>query len=136
MSLTTDGWERLPKELSSGRRSRTKPYVFFLYIFGQAQGACGQVFGPWLKDTAKVGSDRVSWCSCGLSHKQPRCDGRHKGTGYKPVRYRHEWTEDDPETVEKWLCGCKMTQSPPWCDGSHNTIETDSEVLKQKGLKL
>ena len=78
-----------------------------------------------LKDTAKVGSDRVSWCSCGLSHKQPKCDGRHKGTEYKPLRYRHEWAPDDPDTVEKWLCGCKLTQNPPWCDGSHNTLETD-----------
>ena len=78
-----------------------------------------------LKDTAKVGSDRVSWCSCGLSHRQPKCDGRHKGTEYKPIRYRHIWADDDPPTVERWLCGCKLTQNPPWCDGSHNSLDDD-----------
>ena len=28
---------------------------------------------------------RYAWCSCGLSIKDPYCDGSHKGTGFKPV---------------------------------------------------
>ena len=28
---------------------------------------------------------RYAWCSCGLSMKDPYCDGSHKGTGFKPV---------------------------------------------------
>ena len=56
------------------------------------------------------------WCSCGLSNKQPFCDGTHKGTGMKSVHYT-------PETTKQVrLCGCKQTKSPPFCDDSHNTV--------------
>lgn len=54
------------------------------------------------------------WCTCGLSQKQPFCDGSHKGTGFMPVRYQ----ADQSRTV--FFCGCKMTASQPLCDGSHN----------------
>jgi len=27
------------------------------------------------------------WCSCGKSAKQPFCDGSHKDTEFKPVKY-------------------------------------------------
>ena len=54
------------------------------------------------------------WCSCGLSKKQPLCDGAHKGTGFRPVRV----VADKDETV--WLCTCKATASSVGrCDGSH-----------------
>ena len=54
------------------------------------------------------------WCSCGLSQKQPYCDGSHKGTTFTPVEY----TCDFDETV--YFCGCKQTESAPMCDGSHS----------------
>ena len=53
------------------------------------------------------------WCACGLSEKQPFCDGSHKGTGIKPVQYQ----TDKLETVN--FCGCKNTKNSPFCDGSH-----------------
>jgi len=28
------------------------------------------------------------WCQCGLSSKQPFCDGSHKSTAFTPIRYR------------------------------------------------
>jgi CDGSH-type Zn-finger protein len=56
------------------------------------------------------------WCACGLSKKQPFCDGTHKGTGLAPVKF--EATAD--ETV--WFCGCKATQGKPLCDGTHNGL--------------
>lgn len=59
---------------------------------------------------------QYSWCSCGLSEKQPICDGKHKGKGIKPVRFTVE-TEG-----EKWLCGCKKTKNPPYCDGAHSQL--------------
>ena len=53
------------------------------------------------------------WCSCGLSAKQPFCDGSHKGTDFSPGEF----------VVEKKkrfaLCRCKRTETPPLCDGSH-----------------
>jgi CDGSH-type Zn-finger protein len=57
-----------------------------------------------------------SWCTCGLSEKQPFCDGRHKqveGMPYKSLKVTFEAAET------AWLCQCKQTKNPPYCDGSH-----------------
>jgi CDGSH-type Zn-finger protein len=59
---------------------------------------------------------RYAWCACGLSQKQPFCDGTHKGTGFSPVVFQAEKTE----TV--WFCGCKHTGGKPYCDGTHNSL--------------
>lgn len=56
------------------------------------------------------------WCACGLSAKQPFCDGSHKGTGLKPVT----WKAEKDETM--WFCGCKRTGGQPFCDGTHNSL--------------
>lgn len=53
------------------------------------------------------------WCACGLSKKQPFCDGSHKGTDFTPVKL----TLDQKEV--KHLCGCKATKNAPFCDGAH-----------------
>ncbi len=63
--------------------------------------------------TALKADKRIFWCSCGLSSKQPYCDGSHKGAPLKPLAH----TEQIDITVA--LCGCKKTQRPPYCDGSH-----------------
>ena len=56
------------------------------------------------------------WCSCGLSDKQPFCDGSHKKEGkFKSVKLTAT------ETKEVFFCGCKKTKNPPFCDGSHST---------------
>ena len=57
------------------------------------------------------------WCACGLSQKQPFCDGSHKGTGFVPTKL--ELTA--PKRV--MLCQCKATQKAPYCDGSHAEID-------------
>ncbi len=55
------------------------------------------------------------WCSCGLSAKQPFCDGSHNKEGkFKPYKHTAE------EGKEIYFCGCKRTQHPPLCDGSHS----------------
>lgn len=55
------------------------------------------------------------WCTCGLSAKQPFCDGQHKNSdsGLKSMPFTCEKSE------ERWLCTCKKTKTPPYCDGSH-----------------
>ncbi len=56
------------------------------------------------------------WCSCGLSEKQPFCDGAHKGTDFTPM----EVTVTEKKTLP--FCQCKMTESPPYCDGAHTKL--------------
>jgi CDGSH-type Zn-finger protein len=56
------------------------------------------------------------WCACGLSKKQPFCDGSHIGSSFTPVKF----TLDKKET--KYLCGCKATKTAPFCDGTHNKL--------------
>ena len=57
------------------------------------------------------------WCACGISHKQPFCDGSHKKDGkFKSLKYLAE------EDKEIYFCGCKMTKHPPFCDGSHSKL--------------
>lgn len=54
-----------------------------------------------------------SWCSCGLSFKQPFCDGEHMGTGIKPKVFKAE------KSGLHHLCMCKQTNNSPFCDCTH-----------------
>lgn len=56
------------------------------------------------------------WCACGLSKRQPFCDGSHAGTGLEPVMY------EATEATTLWFCGCKATADKPFCDGTHNRL--------------
>lgn len=68
----------------------------------------------------KVEAGKVySWCSCGLSEKQPFCDSKHKfieNTPYKSVKVIFDKEE------EIYFCQCKQTKTPPFCDDSHLKI--------------
>ncbi len=57
-----------------------------------------------------------AWCSCGLSSKQPLCDGSHKTTDMTPIRYTA--TKD----AKVYFCGCKHAVNRPLCDGTHGKI--------------
>ena len=56
-----------------------------------------------------------SWCSCGLSKKQPFCDSSHREVAgnFKSVKFL---AKSDKEI---FFCGCKLTKNPPYCDNSH-----------------
>ena len=56
------------------------------------------------------------WCACGLSAKQPFCDGSHKVTSLTPLKFAVT------EAKQYWLCGCKQTKNAPYCDGSHKLL--------------
>ncbi len=56
------------------------------------------------------------WCACGLSSKQPFCDGSHQSTDITPAMYEAE------QAKTLYFCGCKRTQGVPLCDGSHNAL--------------
>ncbi|KEG07028.1 glutamate synthase domain protein [Trypanosoma grayi] len=71
------------------------------------------------------------WCACGLSKKQPFCDGAHKayneehGTQLGPVQLTA------PKTKKYLLCGCKHTSNQPYCDLSHVGVMFRSLVGKK-----
>eukprot|EP00051_Salpingoeca_urceolata_P026847 m.478978 g.478978 ORF g.478978 m.478978 type:complete len:195 (+) comp21290_c0_seq1:1405-1989(+) len=65
------------------------------------------------------------YCMCGRSANQPFCDGSHRGTSFKPMKFVAEKTET------KGLCACKFTKNPPYCDGSHKGPEALKAYNKQ-----
>jgi len=65
------------------------------------------------------------WCACGLSKKQPFCDGSHKTTEFEPLKWVAE------ESGEKLFCACKHTKGQPICDGSHNQLSDVYEEAKE-----
>jgi CDGSH-type Zn-finger protein len=69
---------------------------------------------PYATDV-EAGKDYY-WCSCGKSKAQPFCDGSHKGSEFKPVKYH----ADASKTV--YFCGCKASASKPLCDGAHKAL--------------
>ncbi len=77
---------------------------------------------PYLVEVKKGKS--YFWCACGLSKKQPFCDGSHKSTEFQPLK----WTAS--ESGEKLFCACKHTAGQPFCDGAHNAL---SDVYEEAG---
>ena len=74
---------------------------------------------PYPASLIPIPQKSYAWCTCGLSEKQPFCDGQHKkieGAAFKSLKV--EFTEEK----EVWLCTCKKTSNPPYCDGSHKQI--------------
>ena len=57
-----------------------------------------------------------AWCACGLSKKQPFCDGSHSGTEFLPVVVKVE------KAGKVAWCGCKQSGKKPYCDGSHSRL--------------
>ena len=80
-------------------------------------------YGPSNLRNLKPGQLKL-WCTCGLSKKQPWCDGSHKNSGFSPVKWRVP--DGDKKQSLFSICNCKYTRHPPFCDGSH--IDTDKCV--------
>ena len=59
---------------------------------------------------------KYAWCACGLSVKQPFCDGSHKSTDIRPI------IEEITEKKKVAWCGCKQSGNKPFCDGTHNKL--------------
>lgn len=57
-----------------------------------------------------------AYCTCGLSDKQPFCNGAHRGTEFVPMKFVAE------ETKTAYMCQCKHTSNPGFCDGSHKSL--------------
>lgn len=66
--------------------------------------------------------ETYQYCVCGLSKKQPFCDGSHEqeGVPFRPLIFTAE--RDMPKAK---LCGCKYNKvkSGPFCDKLHKKID-------------
>lgn len=72
---------------------------------GQKLYPHGAVWGPIQVRNVEQGATKL-WCTCGLSKTQPWCDGSHKGTNFKPLKWKVPGTLKDgaAQTVYS-LCG-------------------------------
>ena len=69
---------------------------------------------PYIYEAEK--DEKVAWCRCGKSAKQPFCDGSHKGGEFRPIIL-------EVKAGETYVfCGCKQTGNAPMCDGTHGTL--------------
>ena len=63
------------------------------------------------------------WCSCGLSQKQPFCDGSHKAhineDGTSKMR---SVVFEATESKTIYFCGCKHSKKIAICDGTHSSL--------------
>ena len=71
--------------------------------------------GPYIVEVEEGKS--YYWCQCGLSKKQPFCDGAHKGTIFKSVPYIAK------KSKKIYFCGCKKTSNQPFCDNTHKALK-------------
>uniref|UniRef100_A0A023FGR2 Iron-binding zinc finger CDGSH type domain-containing protein n=1 Tax=Amblyomma cajennense TaxID=34607 RepID=A0A023FGR2_AMBCJ len=79
----------------------------------------------------KLEADKTySWCACGLSKKQPFCDGSHKGK--EPLIGPVKFTVN--ETKKYLICRCKQTNNRPFCDLTH--VKTFIPESMRTALKI
>uniref|UniRef100_A0A0K8RB36 Putative cdgsh iron sulfur domain-containing protein 3 n=1 Tax=Ixodes ricinus TaxID=34613 RepID=A0A0K8RB36_IXORI len=78
------------------------------------------------------GGKKYSWCACGLSKKQPFCDGSHKGKdlGVGPVHFTVDATK------KYLLCRCKQTNNRPFCDLTHVKTFIPESIRSSLKIKL
>ena len=86
------------------------PKKFERDLKGEAPIPISPILGPIEISYPKVG-EKYKWCTCGLSLRQPFCDGAHKGTAFRSKTFI---IEEPVHSIH--LCGCKLTTNAPFCD--------------------
>ncbi len=70
------------------------------------------------------------FCTCGLSKKQPFCDGSHAATSFKPLAFIAE------QDGESYLCACKHSANAPFCDGTHKQFNEHDIAKEGPGIDI
>ena len=66
---------------------------------------------------------QYAWCSCGLSKKQPFCDGLHrqyKNADNTPIMKPVIFEATKDEVIK--FCGCKKSKKGLFCDSTHKKL--------------
>ena len=71
------------------------------------------------------------WCSCGRSATQPWCDGKHKGSGFRPMHVENSYARGVNWAL---LCGCKYSFMAPRCAGNHLAIQLNKHTPQMFAL--
>ncbi|CAI2366340.1 unnamed protein product [Moneuplotes crassus] len=67
-----------------------------------------------------------------MSRSQPLCDGSHRGTKFKPLKFR---IEQQVDTIH--LCECKLSTTAPFCDATTcQKINSNSLSLEDLTLEI
>ena len=66
---------------------------------------------------------KKEFCTCGLSSKDPYCDGSHKGTVFSAEIVMFE---EDKKVA--W-CGCKQSRKGAFCDGSNKNLQSTKQLV-------
>ena len=66
--------------------------------------------------TSVEADKKYYWCKCGLSSKQPFCDGSKEGTDFLPEKVKLD------EKQDVFFCGCKHSKKGAFCDGTHKEL--------------
>jgi CDGSH-type Zn-finger protein len=67
--------------------------------------------GPYEVINPQLEGKTYHWCACGMSNKQPFCDGSHRNGKIRPISFKLG------EKVDSMLlCGCKLSTKKPFCD--------------------
>lgn len=67
--------------------------------------------GPFEIVNPQLEGKTYHWCACGMSNKQPFCDGSHKNGKIRPISFKLGEKVDS-----MFLCGCKLSSLKPFCD--------------------
>eukprot|EP00826_Nyctotherus_ovalis_P008883 TRINITY_DN1230_c0_g2_i1.p1 TRINITY_DN1230_c0_g2~~TRINITY_DN1230_c0_g2_i1.p1 ORF type:complete len:197 (+),score=52.13 TRINITY_DN1230_c0_g2_i1:90-680(+) len=71
------------------------------------------------------------WCGCGISTKQPFCEGKHHESIFKAVSFK----VDETNNKNVKLCGCKQSSKKPYCDNDTCVKLRALEEAKKKLTK-
>jgi len=108
----------IPHEWSSARAYHV---IFAAFFTGQT----GQLMNtPAIADNKPIKlalekDKKYFFCMCGLSARQPFCDGSHQGGDFTPMAFQCD------ESKDYYLCQCKHSDNKPYCDGSHKRFGDD-----------
>merc|ERR1712039_555436 len=97
-------------------RSKSKMIKLSKTILSQIKMAGPTATKPLRLKNLEVGKT-MAFCACGNTKNHPWCDGSHKGTEFKPLRFKVPERKEGRDFHS--ICQCRISENMPFCDGKH-----------------